>query len=234
MKRLINWLDPYKQSFLFFKWNILTLLLVLIAAGWMTLHWKAPVVDTLLNNIFVYFPNYLTHEVLGHNLVGQFLYGVCYSTHPELGAWLATLCGNAVETFVPFFLLLTWLSIDGGRWLVAPTLYWLSTTFYAAGEYAADARACSMALTSSDMMTNYRPGEICGDWHHILKPLGWLQYDQIVACVFVFTGCLLFALAVYSAWYYWRHLDQYNLHPAGKFRQAKTQDDWTPPNIYTP
>ena len=231
MKKLLHWLDPHKQSFLFFRWGILGTLIVGIATVWMTLHWQDPIVKSLMDNIFVYLPNYLTHEMLGHNLVGVALFGVGNLFSPQAGEWLVFLAGNGTETLLPLVILLVLLSIEGGRWLLPPVLYWLATTFYGAGVYVQDARACSLPLTSSDMMTNYKPGEVCGDWHYILEPIGLLNYDQWFAYSFFFIGSLLCVLAFYSIWYYWTHIDQYTRHIAPP---KPVPDDWTPPNIYTP
>ncbi len=233
MKRLILWIDLHKQSFLFFKWNAFSVLAVIGASLFIAMHWKDAWVSTILNNIFVYFPNYLTHEILGHNMVGNVLFRLCYALHyQQAGEWLATLAGNGVETLVPFVILLLLLQTQGGRWGIPPIMYWLASTFYGAGEYVADARACSLPLTSSDMMTNYKPGEICGDWHHILEPLGLLNYDQWFAYSFMFLAGLCLVLALYSVWYYWTHTDQYILQKP-QFHKP-VEDDWRPPNIYTP
>ena len=205
---------------------------MLALAAWLTWYWKSDFADTLLNNIFVYAPNYLTHEMLGHNLIGNIFYRAFYTSAPGLGAWIATLAGNGIETLIPLALVLFFLRLDGGRWILPPLLYWLASTFYGAGVYAQDARACSLPLTSSDMMTNYKPGQICGDWHHILGPLDLLNYDQWIAYSFLFIGSFLCILAVYSAWYYWAHAEQYTHHHVATARPVA--DDWTPPNIYTP
>ncbi len=236
MSRLADYLDPHRQSFVFFHWKIWKIGLVLSLSIALTYAWRSGWVHILLDNAFVYLPNYLTHEMLGHNFVGGIFYRIFYSSYRELGNWIATLAGNGIETLVPFTLVLVALRLQGGRWVLPPLLYWLSTTFYGAGVYAQDARACSMPLTSSDMLTNYAPGEICGDWNHILGPIGLLSYDQWVAYTFLFIGSLLFVLAIYSVWYYWTHADQYSyvapqvdtLHLDGN------DDDWQPPNIYTP
>lgn len=233
MKKILHWLDPHKQSFLFFHWGIVGICGVIGTSIWLTFHWKHPLVQLLMNNVFVYFPNYLTHEMLGHNLVGMALFALGHPISPDFGQWLLVLAGNGTETLLPFVIFLVLLSIEGGRWLVPPVLYWLSTTLYGAGEYAADARACSLPLTSSDMMTNYKPGEICGDWRHILEPINLLPYDQWVANFFLFLGFVFFCLAVYSVWYYWTHDEQYTRQP-NPLATAAAADDWTPPNIYTP
>lgn len=232
---VVNYLDPHRQSFVFFRWNMRSVCLVLLLSIVLTYAWKSGIVRLLLDNVFVYLPNYLTHEMLGHNFVGGIFYRIFYSSHRGLGTWLATLAGNGIETLIPFTLLFVALRLQGGRWIMPPLLYWLSTTFYGAGVYAQDARACSMSLTSSDMVTNYAPGEICGDWNHILDPIGLLNYDQWIAYTFLFIGSLLFMLAVYSVWYYWTHADQYAYtFPQTDPLHLDKEDGWQPPNIYTP
>ncbi len=231
--KLADWLDPYRQSFFFFKWTFTALLVVVAGSILITVCWRSGFVKLLLDNIFVYLPNYLTHEMAGHNLVGNIFYRAFYFSHRELGIWIATLAGNGIETLIPFLVCFFCLRIEGGRWTLPPVLYWLSTTFYGAGVYAQDARACSLALTSSDMVTNWAPGERCGDWHDILEPLGLLNYDQVVAYTFFVIGSVVFMLAVYSAWYYWTHPNFY----AG-LRTPKPDPEpaagWQPPNIYEP
>ena len=238
MKRTLSYvadfLDPYRQSFVFFRWGVLGVCLVLLLSVALTCAWRSGFVHALLDNSLVYLLNYLTHEMLGHNFVGGIFYRIFYSSHRELGNWIATLAGNGVETFLPLTLVFIILRLKGGRWVLPPVLYWLSTTFYGAGIYAQDARSCSMALTSSDMITNYKPGEICGDWNHILEPMGLLNYDQWVAYTFLFIGSVLFVLAIYSVWYYWTHADQYAYEAPQVDTLHLDDDDWQPPNIYTP
>ena len=232
MSNLILKFDPHRQSFLFFRWTLWAILCVLGASLWLTLHWKGQIASLLLDNIFVYLPNYLTHEILGHNVIGGICYRLFYNFSPQVGQWLATLAGNGIETLLPLLILLYMLRLEGGRWAIAPLLYWLASTFYGAGVYAQDARACSLPLTSSDMITNYKPGEICGDWNHILEPLGLLQYDQWFAYTFLFIGCLLCVLALFSLWYYWTHTDQFLFKEP--IQPITSNDQWQPPNIYTP
>lgn len=234
IKAIAALLDPHQQSFLFFRWSKTKLVLVVVVSLFLTLIWRSALMHALLDNVFVYLPNYLTHEMMGHNFVGGIFFQALYHSYRELGEWLATLAGNGVETLFTLLLLLGALRLQGGRWLVAPLLYWLSTTFYGAGVYAQDARACSLPLTMSDMITNYAPGEICGDWNHILGPIGLLNFDQWVAYTFLFIGSLLFVLSIYSVWYYWTHADQYTyVAPVGDPLHLD-EDDWQPPNIYTP
>ena len=231
MKNFLLRLDPHRQSCFFFKTSRWTWFMMLVIAVWLTWQWKSGFVSTLLDNIFVYAPNYLTHEMLGHNFVGNIFFRAFYYSAPAVGNWIATLAGNAVETLLPLCILLFFLRLEGGRWVLPPLLYWLASTFYGAGIYAQDARACSLPLTSSDMMTNYKPGEICGDWHDILGPIGLLNYDQWIAYTFLFMGSFLCVLAFYSAWYYWTHTEQYIYHVP---TPPPAPNDWTPPNVYNP
>ena len=232
--RFVDWVDPHRQSFLFFKWKMGGIALIFILSVWLTCLWKDRLAKVLFDNIFVYLPNYLTHEMLGHNLVGNAFYRILYSSYRGLGEWIATLAGNGVETLCPLVLIFCALRLKGGRLFMPPLLYWLSTTFYGAGVYAQDAKTCSLPLTSSDMVTNYAPGETCGDWNHILGPIGLLDYDQWFAYAFLFIASVLLTLAVYSIWYYWTHMDQYTYTATSLDPLHLNDDDWQPPNIYTP
>lgn len=209
MKNLLQHIDPYRQSPLYFKWGFWSILFVGGACYWGITHWESPFIKTALDNIFVYFPNYLIHEMIGHNLVGNLGWRICYSSCPAFGEWWAAAMGNGMETLVPLLLLLTCLRIAGGRFFLPGLWYWLASTFYGAGIYAADARACALKLTSSDMMTNYAPGEVKGDWHYILQPLGLLNYDIVIGRTLIYIGIICLVLAVYSLYYYWTHNEQY-------------------------
>ncbi len=232
--KLTDFLDPHRQSFLFFKWTFPAVLFVVAGTVCFTIGWRSGFVKLFLDNVFVYLPNYLTHEMAGHNLVGGIFFRVFYSSAPALGQWIATLAGNGVETLIPLVAVFCCLRLEGGRWLLPPLFYWLATTLYGAGKYVQDARACTLPLTMSDMVTNYKPGEICGDWHHILEPLGLLNYDQVLAYTFLTLGSLLFMLSVYSAWYYWNHPDFYAGHDTLRPQPLEPTPDWQPPNEYTP
>ena len=209
MKQLLEKFDPYHQSPLFFTWGFWSLLIVVGACWWGMSHWDGAFIKSALDNIFVYAPNYLTHEMLGHNLVGQIGWRICYSSCPAVGEWWMAAMGNGVETLLPLGLLLLSLRLSGGRWLLPGLWYWLASTLYGAGKYAADARACALPLTSSDMMTSYAPGEVKGDWHYILQPLGLLDYDIIIGRTLIFLGIICLVLAVYSLYYYWTHSEQF-------------------------
>ena len=197
MRNLLHKIDPYQQSFLYFKWGFWTLLICLAALVYGCMHAQEVFIKGALDNIFVYLPNYLTHEFSHRFWCALGWQWWCYAS------------GNTMETLIVLALCLGSLRLRGGRYLLPILTYWLGTTLYGAGVYAADARACKLPLTSSDMMTNFAPGEIKGDWHYILEPLGLLPYDVIIGKVLIYGGVFCLVLALFSLWYYWTHHEQY-------------------------
>ena len=224
IRRIVDWFDPYHQSFLFLPWNLVRILVVVFLCVWLTKQVDYSVEYTpawvlVLRNPLVYLPNFLVHEMLGHNFVGQILSVFCYPIYPVLGVWLLILAGNGVETLLPLCLYLGALRLQGGRWLAPGLLYWLATTLVDAGIYASDATACSFPLASSDMISSSRAGSgVCGDWHYILQPLGLLSYDQLIAGIFVLLGIFCFIMSIWSLWYYIFHAEEeYKKAPKTEF-----------------
>lgn len=209
MKNFLNWLDPYHQGPWYFKWGDWSLFILMIACGWGLIAWDSGFIKAALDNIFVYLPNYLTHEMAGHNFIGQIGWRICYPAHQAVGDWWMAASGNAVETLIPLGLILLVLRMSGGRWFLPILWYWLGSALYGAGVYASDARAMKLPLTSSDMVTNYAPGTVKGDWYYILEPLGLLNFDVIIGRLFIFAGIICFIFAVYSLYYYWTHFEDY-------------------------
>lgn len=207
--RAARMLDPYRQSFLSFRWTPGRLLCVTLAVAAVYFARQSGLIHALLQNIFVYLPNYLTHE-FAHRLVGGALsksmigctadFRTCY----PVSAWLTTIAGNGVETLVPLAGIFAALRLQGGRWLLPPLFYWLGTAWYDAAVYVSDARACTLKLTSSDMLSSAGPGTK-GDWYYILEPLHLLEYDIVIGYAFYFLAAVCLVLAVYSLWYYWTH-----------------------------
>jgi len=216
MKNFMEWLDPYRQSFFYFKWSFWSLLFVVVASVFYCVHYDCAFILKVMKNIFVYLPNYLTHEMLGHNLVGNIFWQISHMVLDEpaaytVGHWFSSLMGNGIEILLPFLLYLGALRLSGGRYLLPPLLYWLGTTLYDAGTYASDASACAIPLTSSDMVSNM-PGGVCSDmhdWHYVLKHVHLLDYDKLIGHTMIYLGIICFVLAVVSLWYYWTHTDQY-------------------------
>ena len=197
MKNIIRWLDPYKQSFFYFRWTFWSFLIFVGLVWWACTQIHSNWLEIVLDNRFVYLPNYLTHE-FSHRIWCGFRW-----------EWWCYASGNAMETLIPLVLCVVALGHRGGRYLLPFLLYWLSTTLYGAGIYAADARAMKMALTSSDMLSNYAPGTMKGDWWYILQPLGLLEQDVLIGNLLLYAAAFTLVLAVWSLWYYWTHTEQY-------------------------
>lgn len=219
LRELIDRLDPYRQSVLFFKWNFWRILGVTAAVLYVFhIQQTSGLIQTLQDNIFVYFPNYLIHE-FAHNIVGRITFmgahvlsGGCEALGARecypVASWITTFAGNGVETLVPTAGILFFLQLQGGRWVLPPLFYWCGTTWYDAARYVSDARASKLPLTSSDMMTNYAPGTVKGDWHYILQPLGMLDYDVIIGQIFYALAAVCLVMAIYSFWYYWTYNEE--------------------------
>ena len=175
--------DPYKQSF-FNKITWKSFLIFSLFLGIMIYFYVYTstelldgkngkyIGDNIFYNIIVYFPNYLIHE-FSHRFFAHFRFD-----------WLTTFAGNFIECLIPFIVSLFFLQLKGGNFFRCISLYWLSTAFYDAGIYVADARASLLALTSSDMVSNFNSGIVKGDWYYILSPLGLLEYDIIIGNIF--------------------------------------------------
>ena len=198
---MFTWLDPFRQGPWYFRWGFWSLVIFIGTCVFCCVHWDSRFFGNCMENIFVSFPNYLVHEMLGHNTFGK----LGYMLPDKIGEWWIFASGNGIETLLPLSLIFACLRIDGGKWLLAPLWYWLGSTLYGAGIYAADARACKLPLTSADMITNYAPGTVKGDWYYILGPLGLLEYDIIIGRILICLGMICLVLAVYSAYYYWQH-----------------------------
>lgn len=85
-------LDPYRQSFIYFKWGFWSVFILGGLFIWGCAHIESPLFKILLDNVFVYLPNYLTHE-FSHRFWAV------------LGwEWWTYASGNGMETLIPLIL----------------------------------------------------------------------------------------------------------------------------------
>lgn len=194
IEKFYSFFDPHKQGIFYYKYNfflfmLLIALIVLFCYIYIPpemledgKYWK----PSLLINYATYLPNYLIHE-FSHRFWAGFGW-----------EWWTTASGNGMETLIPCLIYLFSLQIRGGNVLSPILFYWIATTLYDAGIYASDAMASKLALTSSDMVTNFEPGMAKGDWYNILKPLGLLDYAEKIGLVLEVLACIFLAFAVYS------------------------------------
>ena len=194
LKNIYNFIDPYKQSVFFYKYNFI-LILLLLGLIWLLyyLYVPAPMIeggkypkDTILINSITYLPNYLIHE---------FSHRFFYIFKLDWWTWA---CGSFVEILFPCIVYLFSLQLRGAQLFTPILFYWIAAALYDTGIYASDAVACKLALTSSDMVSNFKAGEMKGDWYYILKPLGLLDYAEQIGLALEILACVFFAFAIYS------------------------------------
>ena len=216
--RMCEKFDPLHQGPLFFKWTWVSLVGV-FGAAWLLYLWRdGGIISSLFENIFVYVPQYFTHE-FAHRIARGL-------THCNaIGVW----SGPMTELFFPIALLLVCWRMHGGRWLSSLVLYYLATCFHHTAVYCGDARAMTLHLTYSDFISTAGPGTP-GDWYNMLGPLGLLEWDTTFAAIFYFCGAVCMVLTFYSAWYYWNHTAEYLLHDANPSTRVVTQN----PGEYNP
>ena len=104
---MLEIIDPYRQSFLFFRWGFWSLLLFVASVWWGCAHAYGNWSDTVLNNVFVYLPNYLTHE-FSHRIWCVFGW-----------EWWCYASGNGMETLIPLVLCFVVLQMRGGTVFIA-------------------------------------------------------------------------------------------------------------------
>lgn len=194
LKNIFNFIDPYKQSVFFYKYNFILILLLIILVI-LLCHFYVPpqmtegdkyVKYNLLINNFTYLPNYLIHE-FSHRF------------WRVLGLkWWTIASGSFIEILFPCFIYLFSLQLRGGQFFAPILFYWISTTLYDTGIYASDAVACKLALTGSDMISSAKPGTVKGDWYYILKPLNLLDYAEKIGMILEVLACIFLAFAIYS------------------------------------
>ena len=103
-----------------------------------------------------------------------------------------------MEILFPCIVYLFSLQLRGAQLFTPILFYWIAAALYDTGIYASDAVVCKLALTSSDMVSNFKAGEMKGDWYYILKPLGLLDYAEQIGLALEILACVFFAFAIYS------------------------------------
>ncbi len=212
-KQIYNFFDPYHQSIFCYKYKWYTILLLIGAIYLLCRIYIPPEMlsyekgmypaQSILSNSVMYFPNYILHEMLGHNVF-------C----PITPYWFCALSGDFIQVLVPAAIYLFSLQLRGGLLFSPAILYWLSCAIYDAGIYASDAAVSKLALTSSDMVTDHAAGVVKGDWYYILGPFDALNYAVAIGRIFEIIACIIFAFAIYSAMEYVRRLMQEDINKA--------------------
>lgn len=228
-RMLAEWIDPYKQTAFHFHYTKASIIILVFTIVFAEYHYltmpkitpEGYTTPSIFLNLLTYLPNYLIHE-FSH----RFAWTI---TQNE---FLTVLAGNAGETFVPLICCYYLLKLKGGRFLLPVARFWLATTLFDAGTYMSDARACKMALTSSDMMTNHAPGAAKGDWYHIFNSLGLLEYDQVFSTVFCALAVVILIIAFYSLWHFFAYLGEWQKEDSSCAVKEKNEPEIIMPEVW--
>ena len=210
LTRFYDFFDPYHQSIFCYQYKWVSALIIIGLIYLFCWLYIPPqyiyddkglyIATSVLRNPAVYLLNYLTHENLGHNFF-------C----PITPKWFCYFSGSFMEILIPFFIYMLSLRLRGGIFFSPILLYWLASALYSVGVYASDAQINQLALTSSDMVTDFAGGAVKGDWYYILEPFNALSHAQAIGFIFEIGACIMLALAIYSFREYIRHLLQKNI-----------------------
>ena len=110
------------------------------------------------------------------------------------GQFLATLGGSLTQLMVPLICLLAFLLKTRDTFGASVSLWWLGENLIDLAPYINDARDLNLMLlggvTGKDV-DDYH------DWEFILRKLGWLEYDHLLAKTSHMIGALLMTCAVF-------------------------------------
>ena len=232
LSRLLHILDPHKQSVFYFKTNFFDWLVFLMVCIFLYANRKNLFVLFLLYNPFFAYPNVYVHSFLGHMFLGPVMKMVFVAIFgfvlPEtvvapIGEILLAGSGSFSEILLPCIGMIICLRIAGGRYVLPVALYWLSVSIFNVGLYIVNPSsqldlfaynpapsACALMVElGAQAAPQVTDPSLYGDWAFILNTLGLQAYAQPIGHGLMFLATAGFVLAVWSPFYYWRHMDQY-------------------------
>jgi hypothetical protein len=139
--------------------------------------WKfivTPMASDYFARTFLHGVNLVFHEA-GHVIFGF------------LGSFLGVFGGSLGQILMPLICLGTFLFYRN-PFAASVALWWVGESFMDIAPYINDARALQMPLLGGNIGSDNPDFH---DWHHLLRDLGWLQYDHTIAVVTNHLGILL-------------------------------------------
>jgi hypothetical protein len=109
------------------------------------------------------------------------------------GRFMMTLGGSIMQLLVPVICLTVFLSKSRDTFAASVTLWWLGESFMDLAPYINDARALKLVLLGG---VTGRDVQDYHDWEYILRKLGMLECDHILALAAHITGILLILCAL--------------------------------------
>jgi len=154
-------------------WGRLVLLLILILWGMKFIF--TPLQSNYAGESFLHLINLPFHEA-GHILFRP------------LGRFMTVLGGSLMQLIVPLICLLTFLLKTRDAFAAAVSLWWLGESMMDLAPYINDARELTLMLVGG---VTGRDVEDYHDWEFILRELGLLKYDHMLATVAQIAGIVL-------------------------------------------
>ena len=229
--KLLHLLDPHKQSVFYFQTNLSEWFVFLMACTFFYIHKDNILVLCLLCNPLFAYPNVFVHSLFGHFLLGPLMQHVFRAILGFIlpavivdivGQLLLVGAGSFSEILLPVIGIIICLRIVGGRWVLPVLLYWLSVSIFDLGAYIVnpssqldllaynpEPSSCESMVTLFGEPVSQADAVGHGDWAFILNMLGLQEYAEPIGNAIIFLAIACFVLAVWSPFYYWRHMDQY-------------------------
>lgn len=122
------------------------------------------------------------------------------------GRTMMFLGGSLFQVLLPLLLMLAFLVKNRDGFAAAVCLWWAGQSLMDVAPYIADARALRLPLLGGGTGAD-SPG--MHDWANLLRPRGWLQYDQHIASAADRIGATMLVLALlWGALMIWRYYRQ--------------------------
>jgi hypothetical protein len=161
---------------LFFAGRVFLLLVIVI---WGIAFIVNPMASNYAGRSFMHMVNLPFHEA-GHIIFSLF------------GKFISTLGGSLMQVFVPLICLIVFLVKTRDTFAASVSLWWLGESFMDLAPYINDARSLQLVLLGG---VNGRDVEDYHDWEYILRRIGMLECDHILATIAHIFGIALMLLA---------------------------------------
>ena len=232
LSQISHILDPHKQSVFYFKTSLFDWFIFLMVCIFFYVNHENIFMLFLLFNPFFAYPNVFIHSFFGHMFLGPVMARVFIAVFglflpatfvEPVGEILFAGAGFLSEILFPCIGIIICLRIAGGRYVLPIPLYWLAVSIYSMGLYMVRPatqldllpynpapHACStMVDLGAEVAPQVTDLSTYGDWGFILSTLGLQAYRGLIGHGLMFLAIACFVLAVWSPFYYWRHMDQY-------------------------
>lgn len=173
--------------------------------------------------LFIWGWKFILSPIAGDYIGRSFLHGVNLAFHEAghvifWGKFMTVLGGSLMQILMPLAFVAAFLYYRN-PFAAAVALWWVAQNFMDVAPYINDARALQLPLlggiTGSDDPDFH-------DWHYLLREMGWLKYDHLLARLSFNTGTALMIVSFLWAglvlWRQFQSLRSDKYPPPGKTR----------------